>query len=78
MAGEQTVYADGAGPGYLEGYGVIDAEQVRRLAAAASVLVANPVTSPVEALRYQPPAGLERFVRCRDLTCRFPDAPARR
>ncbi|WP_201368522.1 HNH endonuclease signature motif containing protein, partial [Mycobacterium intracellulare] len=20
----------------------------------------------------QPPAGLERFVRCRDLTCRFP------
>lgn len=72
VAGEQTVYGEGAGPGYLEGYGVIDAEQVRRLAAAASVLVANPVTSPVEALRYQPPAALERFVRCRDLTCRFP------
>ncbi|MCA2242210.1 HNH endonuclease [Mycobacterium sp. WUMAC-067] len=72
VAGEQTVYADGAEPGYLEGYGVIDADQVRRLAAAASVLVANPVTSPVEALRYQPSAALERFVRCRDLTCRFP------
>lgn len=72
VAGEQTVCADGAGPGYLEGYGVIDAEQVRQLAAAASLLVANPVTSPVEALRYQPSAALERAVRCRDLTCRFP------
>ncbi len=72
VAGEQTVYADGAGPGYLEGYGVIDAEQVRQLAAAASLLVANPVTSPVEARRYQPSAALERAVRCRDLTCRFP------
>lgn len=72
VASEQTVYADGAGPGYLEGYGVIDAEQVRQLAAAASLLVANPVTSPVEALRYQPSAALERAVRCRDLTCRFP------
>jgi hypothetical protein len=28
--------------------------------------------------RYAPSAGLARFVRCRDLTCRFPgcDAPA--
>ncbi|MGV0162707.1 HNH endonuclease signature motif containing protein [Mycobacterium colombiense] len=72
VAGERTVHDDGAEPGYLEGYGVIDAEQVRRLAAAASVLVANPVTSPAEALRYQPSAALERAVRCRDLTCRFP------
>ncbi|OBH55079.1 HNH endonuclease signature motif containing protein [Mycobacterium sp. E2479] len=72
VASEQTVYANGAEPGYLEGYGVIDAEQVRQLAAAASVLIANPVTSPVEALRYQPPAALERAIRFRDLTCRFP------
>lgn len=72
VAGERTVHADGAEPGYLEGYGVIDAEQVRQLAAAASLLVADPVTSPVEALRYQPSAALERAVRCRDLTCRFP------
>lgn len=72
VASEHTVYADGAGPGYLDGYGVIDAEQVRQLAAAASLLVANPVTSPVEALRYQPSAALDRAVRCRDLTCRFP------
>lgn len=72
VASERTVHDNGAEPGYLEGYGVIDAEQVRRLAAAASILVANPVTSPADALRYQPSAALERAVRCRDLTCRFP------
>jgi hypothetical protein len=72
VASEQTVHGNSAQPGYLEGYGVIDAEQVRDLAAAASLLVANPVTSPMAALRYQPSAALERAVRCRDLTCRFP------
>jgi hypothetical protein len=72
VASEQTVYGDSEQPGYLEGFGVIDAEQVRDLAAAANHLIANPVTSPVAALRYQPPAALERAVRCRDLTCRFP------
>lgn len=72
VASERTVHDNGAEPGYLEGYGVIGAEQVRQLAAAASVLVASPVTSPVEALRYQPSAALERAVRCRDLMCRFP------
>jgi hypothetical protein len=72
VASERTVHDNGAEPGYLEGYGVIDAAQVRRLAAGASVLVANPVTSAAEALRYQPSAALERAVRCRDLTCRFP------
>jgi len=72
VASDQTVYGNGTQPGYLEGYGVIDAEQVRQLAAAASLLVADPLTSPVEALRYQPSAVVERAVRCRDLTCRFP------
>ncbi|OBF61039.1 HNH nuclease [Mycobacterium sp. 852002-51971_SCH5477799-a] len=72
VASERTVHDNGSEPGYLEGYGVIDAEQVRQLAGAAAVLVADPVTSPVEALRYQPSAALERTVRCRDLTCRFP------
>ncbi len=72
IASERTLYAGADQPGYLMGYGVIDAEQVRQLAEAASVLTANPVTSPAAALRYQPPAALERAVRCRDLTCRFP------
>jgi hypothetical protein len=72
MASDQTVHGNSAQPGYLQGYGVIDAEQVRELAAAASLRIADPFTGPVEALRYQPSAALERAVRCRDLTCRFP------
>jgi hypothetical protein len=72
VASEQTVYGDSAQPGYLEGYGIIDAEQVRDLLATAAAHVIDPYTSPVEALRYQPSTGLERAVRCRDLTCRFP------
>jgi hypothetical protein len=72
VANAETVYANATQPGYLEGFGVIDAEQVRDLATAATDLIADPFTSPVEALRYQPSAALERAVRCRDLTCRFP------
>ncbi|BBY05984.1 hypothetical protein MNVI_13020 [Mycobacterium noviomagense] len=72
VASVQTVYGDSSQPGYLEGYGVIDAEQVRELAAAASVRLAQLKSTPEEALRYQPSAALERAIRCRDLTCRFP------
>ncbi|CDO87820.1 13e12 repeat-containing protein [Mycobacterium triplex] len=72
IADQHTVYAGSDAPGYLEGYGVIDAEQVRQLADAATHRSVDPVVSATEALRYQPPAALERFVRCRDLTCRFP------
>jgi hypothetical protein len=43
------------------------------VAAAATQLIADPFIGPVAALRYQPSAALERAVRCRDLTCRFPD-----
>ncbi|CQD21804.1 13e12 repeat-containing protein [Mycobacterium lentiflavum] len=60
VASEQTVLANGAQPGYLEGYGLLDAEQIRELATAAHLLVADPLTSAHEALRYQPPAALER------------------
>jgi hypothetical protein len=48
------------------------------LADTASVrLVHHPGDSPPEP-RYVPSAGLARFIRCRDMTCRFPgcDVPA--
>ena len=79
IASEQTVCGNGLQPGYMEGYGVIDAEQVRAIATDATVrLIEEPSVSPADALRYQPSAALERYVRLRDLTCRFPgcDRPA--
>jgi hypothetical protein len=73
IATEDTTTGDSEQPGYLEGYGVIDAEQVRELAETAAIRpVECPTVTDAEALRYQPSAALERWIRCRDLTCRFP------
>jgi hypothetical protein len=79
IATQETVEGCSEQPGYLQGYGVIDAEQVRQLAESAILrLLAEPEVTDAEALRYQPSAALERWIRCRDLTCAFPgcDRPA--
>jgi hypothetical protein len=73
IAAEATVAGGSEQPGCLEGYGVIDAEQVRELAGTAALVpVECPTLTAEEALRYQPSAALERWIRCRDLMCRFP------
>lgn len=79
IAEQATLSGHNENPGYLEGYGVIDAEQVRELAETATQrLLEEPDVSADEALRYRPNTGTERWVRCRDLSCRFPgcDRPA--
>ena len=64
-------------PGYLAGFGPIPAPLLRELAATAKL---KPLAVPCAAAEpgYRPSAVQAEFVRCRDLTCRFPgcEAPA--
>ncbi|HEX2289206.1 MAG TPA: HNH endonuclease signature motif containing protein [Pseudonocardiaceae bacterium] len=71
---------DGAGdtPGYLPGFGVLPAAQVRALAATAEL---KPVTLPAQAdPGYRPSAAARDFLRWRDLMCCWPgcDQPVER
>ena len=78
LAEGNTVTGDGTKPALLPGYGAIPAEAVRALATRAKL---RPIISGKE-LRtephYRPSTALAEFIRCRDLTCRFPgcDRPA--
>lgn len=74
IASAETLTGRSEDPGYLDGYGVIDAVQVRALAEAGAVLrpTAKPGAEADEVLRHQPGAAVARWVRCRSLTCSFP------
>ena len=64
--------------GSLDGYGPIDADTARKLAASAPSfvrLLIHPETGVVLSVgkeRYSPPADLRTAARVRDTTCRFP------
>lgn len=64
---------------HLTGGGTIPASMVAELirGGAKTKPLIHPADAPPE-LGYRPTAALERFVRCRDMTCRFPgcDRPA--
>jgi hypothetical protein len=73
IASQGTVTGESDEPGYLDGYGVIDADQVRQLTDQAQFrTVAKPDTTTEQAHRYHPSTRLARWIRVRDLTCRFP------
>lgn len=73
IAEQSTVSGQGGAPGYQLGTeGLIPAELVAELAAAAKHV---PLIHPADAAPepgYVPSAALADFVRCRDLTCRWP------
>lgn len=78
LAEADTVEGTSDKPGYLPGYGAVPAATVAELAKHATL---RPVVAPKDLVaepQYRPSAALMRFIRCRDLTCRWPgcDQPA--
>ncbi len=71
IAEQRTLTGASENPGYAPGFGPIPAPLLREMAATAQ-LKAVPTPAPCSESAYRPSAALARFVRCRDLTCRFP------
>ena len=76
LAEQATVNGTSNQPGYLPGFGILPAESVRELAAAGATM--QPLTMPSgSAPGYRASKTLAKFIRWRDLTCRFPGCDAR-
>jgi len=77
LAEQATLAEESDAPGYLPGFGAVPPPLLRDLAATAKL---KPITlpPPIAESGYRPSSALAEFVRCRDLTCRFPgcDQPA--
>ncbi len=73
IAERATVDGTGITPAAMLGYeGLIPAEMIAELAKAARLRpLIHPTDAPPEA-GYVPSRGLADYVRCRDMTCRFP------
>ena len=75
---DENVEGNTFAPGFLHGYGPIDAETARRLAAGAPSfhrILTNPIDSAVldlDRTSYRPPADLKRWLALRDGGCVFP------
>jgi hypothetical protein len=72
LAEQGTLDGTSDNPGYLPGFGILPAAEVRDLAATAEL---KPIVVPTDAApepRYRPSAKLTDFLRWRDLTCLWP------
>jgi hypothetical protein len=77
LAEQAMISGDSQSPAYLPNFGPLASTTLRDMAATAKIKpLVMPSTSPEPG--YRPSAALAEFVRCRDLTCRFPgcDQPA--
>jgi Domain of unknown function (DUF222) len=77
LAEQATISGDSQSPGYLQTFGPLDSTTLRDMATTAKIKpLVMPSTGPERG--YRPSPSLADFVRCRDLTCRFPgcDKPA--
>lgn len=65
---------DGASdkPGYVPGFGGLSAEALRTMAGSAKRRTVRHPQDAAPESGYRPSAALADFIRCRDLTCRFP------
>jgi Domain of unknown function (DUF222) len=75
LAEQATLDGQSHNPGYAPGFGPIPAPLLREMATTAN-LHPVPLPAPCAGPGYRPSAKLARFVRCRDLTCRFPGCEA--
>jgi Domain of unknown function (DUF222) len=77
LAEQTTISGESDVPGYLPGFGPVSSTSLREMATTAKI---KPLVlpSPSPEPGYRPSMALAEFVRCRDLTCRFPgcDQPA--
>ena len=80
VTGEQPATDPTSRPALLPGYGTISAEQIRELLPRATVEPVPDAGDLGTEAGYRPSKKLTGFVRCRDLTCRWPgcDVPAER
>jgi hypothetical protein len=72
LAEQTTIDGTSDHPGYLPGFGILPAESVRDLAATAKLQPLEVPTSATPERQYRPSARLAKFIRWRDLTCRWP------
>jgi Domain of unknown function (DUF222) len=71
IAEQAAIDGTSENPGYMPGFGAVPAPMLRELAITAQ-LKPVPLPPPLCESGYRPSAALAQFVRCRDVTCRFP------